>query len=284
MLLLGAIWGASFLFMRVAAPEFGPTSLIFVRLLIASVLLGCIVAVQGRAKDLFQNPIQMTILGLTSSAIPFSLFAYATLSLSAGFASVLNATAPFFGALISVLVLKDSLTRQQWIGLLIGFVGVCVLVWDKLDWRGSSISVAACLVAAFLYGFSAHFSKRKLSHVHPVVVATSSQIAASLAMIPVAWMTWPAQMPSTSSWLAALMLGGLCTGIALSIYFPLLHSIGPTRTMTIAYLIPMFGVMWGAWFLKESISVSILVGGGLILSGLLCVTWSTAPILLPSEE
>jgi drug/metabolite transporter (DMT)-like permease len=284
MLLLGAIWGASFLFMRVASPEFGPTGLIFVRLVIASLLLGSIVAIQGRTKELFQNPVQMIILGLTSSAIPFSLFAYATLSLSAGFASVLNATAPFFGALIGVLVLRDSLTRQQWIGLLIGFVGVCILVWDKLDWRGSAVSVAACLVAAFLYGFSAHFSKRKLSHVHPVVVATSSQIAASLAMIPIAWMTWPSQVPSTTSWLAALMLGGLCTGIALAIYFPLLHSIGPTRTMTIAYLIPMFGVMWGAWFLKESISASILAGGSLILSGLVCVTWSATPVLLPTEE
>lgn len=284
MVALGAIWGASFLFMRVASPEFGPIPLIFVRLAVASLLLFVWVASQGRVRALLESPLKMSVLGLTNAAIPFTLFAFATLQLSAGFASVLNAMAPFFGALIGVFVLKDSLSRRQWIGMALGFAGVCALVWDKLEFRGSLLSVLACLVAAFLYGVAAHFTKRQLSHVEPIIIATSSQIAASLWILPLAWWFMPTAMPSTTSWGAALMLGGLCTGVAFAIYFPLLHTIGATRTMTIAYLIPMFGVVWGALFLGEWITPSILVGGMLILSGLMCVTWSPAPVPLPAED
>ncbi len=281
MLLLGAIWGGSFLFMRVAAPEFGPVPLIFVRLAIASVILFAMVTFRGQQRALFRHPVKMAFLGLTNSALPYSLFAYATLSLSAGFASILNATAPFFGAFLSVLVFREGLRRLQWIGLCIGFAGVCVLVWDKMEWTASGPSVAAGLAAALLYGVAAHFSKRQLSHVPALVVATDSQIMATLLLIPIAWWVWPEQSPSIGGWMAAGMLGSLCTGLALAIYFPLLHSIGPTRTMTVAYLIPMFGVIWGVLFLNEAVTRTLLVGGGLILCGLICVTRSKPPVFLP---
>lgn len=258
MLLLGAIWGASFLFMRMGASEFGPFALIQIRLGVASAVLLTLAVAQGKARDLLREPWKMAVVGLTNSAIPFTLFAFATLTLSAGIASVLNATAPLFGALIAVVVLRQPLTPLKWFGLIIGFAGVCVLLSSKLHLSGSAVSVVACLVAAFLYGVAAHFSKRQLSHVSPIVVAASSQTIAAIVLLPFSWLTWPAVTPSLSSWLAAIALGVLCTGVALAIYFQLLQSIGATRAMSIAYLVPLFGILWGVLFLGETLTLPFL--------------------------
>jgi drug/metabolite transporter (DMT)-like permease len=268
MLVLGAIWGASFLFMRVASPEFGPIALIQFRVLVASCfLLGC-VFFQGAAKELLSAPGRMLIVGLLGSAIPFTLFAFGTLTLSAGLSSVLNATTPFFGAFIAMVLLGESISPIKWLGLLVGFSGVCALVWDKLQVQGGAVAISACLLAAFLYAVAAHYSKRKLGHLPPMVVATGSQIMASLWMIPVTIWFLPSKLPSVKSWLAALSLGVLCTGVALAIYFTMLKSIEATRIMTIAYLIPLFGILWGVVFLNESLTVSTGVGGCLVFGGL----------------
>lgn len=268
MIVLGAIWGGSFLFMRVASKEFGPIALIQFRVIVASLFLSTVVIAQGRGRELFRHPLQMSIVGLSGSAIPFTLFAFGTLTLSAGLASVLNATSPFFGALIAVFYFREPLSRAKWLGLVVAFSGVYLLVSDKLQIQGGTVAIAACLFAAFCYGVSAHYSKRKLSELSPIAVAAGSQIASSIWMLPVSIWYLPSETPSTPSWIAAITLGVVCTGVALVIYFYLIQAVDATRVMTIAYLIPLFGILWGGIFLGETLTYLAFLGGCFVLLGL----------------
>ncbi len=268
MIALGAIWGASFLFMRLAVGEFGALPLIFVRVFVAGVFLAIAASLQHKQSEMFRAPLKMTVVGIVNSALPFTLFALGTQLLSAGFASVLNATAPFFGALVAVAVFRESLSKAKWIGLAIGFLGVCELVIGNRSIEGSVTGVAVCLLAALCYGLAAHFTRRQLVGVSPIAVAAASQVTATLVLFPLACMTWPETMPSVQSWCAAVALGILCTGVALAIYFYLLSAVGPTRAMSVGYLIPLFGVLWGSAFLGEQLTVSLAIGGAMILAGL----------------
>lgn len=272
MILLGAIWGGSFLFMRIAVKEFGPIALIQVRVAVGAAFLMMIVAWQGKLRLILQSPWKMLFVGLFNSAIPYTLFALGTKLLSSGFASILNATAPFFGALIALAVFRERLQLVKWFGLAVGFFGVVVLVLGSSELEGSVLGVFVCLLAAFCYSIAAHFTKRKLGGIDPMITATGCQLTAALSMIPFAIMEWPTESPSTKSWLAVLALGIVCTGAALAIYFHLIQIIGATRSISVAYLIPLFGVLWGCIFLGEQLSISLLVGGALILGGLFFVS------------
>ena len=193
LLVLGAIWGASFLFMRVAAPEFGAIPLIAARVGIAAAFLVLMLARRGGLKQLYPNATRLTLLGAINSAIPFSLFAYAVLSVTAGFASVLNATAPLFGALVAFIWLRDKPSPARIAGLIIGFAGVLVLVWGRLSVRsdGGGVAVLAGLSAAVLYGISANYAKKRMSDIDPFVIATGSLIAATVLLLPLAALYWP---------------------------------------------------------------------------------------------
>src|SRR5688500_14221696 len=171
---LGAIWGASFLFMRVAAPEFGAIPLIAARVAIAAAFLLIVLARRDGLDHLYKHAAQLTFLGAINSAIPFSLFAYAVLSITAGFASVLNATAPLFGALVAFIWLRDRPSPARIAGLIIGFAGVLVLVWGRLSvGRDSGVSaILAGLSAAVLYGIAANYTKKRMSHIDSLVIAT----------------------------------------------------------------------------------------------------------------
>ena len=272
MLLLGAIWGASFLFMRIAVKEFGPIALIEVRVAFGGLFLLLVALVQGKQRDLLRAPLHMSFVGATNSALPYTLFAYGLQLLSAGFGSVINATAPFFGALVGVIFLKESLTTTKWFGLAVAFFGVCLLAVSNHKLEGSTLGLVACLVAAFSYGIAAHYTRRKLAGVSALAIAASSQLAAALMLLPLSILYWPERMPGVGSWLAAAALGILCTGAALLIYFQLLAKIGATRAISVGYLIPLFGVLWGWLFLSEPITLSIVLGGMLILGGLYLFT------------
>jgi drug/metabolite transporter (DMT)-like permease len=266
---LAAIWGSSFLFMRIAAPEFGPIALIATRVAVAAVFLAAIVAARGGIRDIRAHAGSLLVLGALSSAIPFTLFAYSVLSVTAGFASILNATVPLFGAIVAYLWLGDRLGPVRVAGLAIGFAGVVVLVSDRLTFTGggSGPAVAAGLSASFLYGVGASFTKRKLSQVDPLVNATGSQIGAALLLLIPAVIYWPARNPSRLSWSSAIVLGILCTGIALFFFFRLIARIGPAKTITLTYLIPAFGVLWGFLFLNEPVSTRMMAGSAVILLG-----------------
>lgn len=269
LLILGAIWGASFLFMRVAAPEFGAMPLIAARVGIAAIFLILVLARRGGLSQLYRNAARLTLLGAINSAIPFSLFAYAVLSVTAGFASVLNATAPLFGALVAFIWLRDRPSPMRIAGLIVGFAGVLVLVWGRLSVRGDGggRAVLAGLSAAVLYGISANYTKKKLSDVDPFVIATGSLIAATALLLPLAWLYWPETPPGRVSWVSAVLLGIICTGIAYILYFRLLSRIGPAKALAVTYLIPAFGVLWGHLLLNEPVTPSMIVGCAVILVG-----------------
>ena len=266
-LLLGAVWGASFLFMRVASPEFGPVALIAMRVSAAALFLAIPVLARRELPMLRRYWKELVVLGALNSAIPFTLFAYATLSLKAGDAAVLNATAPLFGGLIGYTWFREALSRQKIIGLAIGFCGVVILVWGKLSGITGVPPLIAGLAAAGLYGVAAHYSKRSLKNVSPMVVSTGSLIAASVMLLPLAAMTWPSTMPSGKSWLCVVALGIGCTAIAYLLYFRLLKNVGPSNAMTVAYLIPVFGILWGYLLLQESVTMTTWIGGLTVLAG-----------------
>jgi len=269
LLLLAAIWGASFLFMRVAAPEFGPIPLIATRVTVAAAFLLAGLAMRGGWRKLIRNGPKLLVLGPLTSAVPFSLFAYAVLSLTAGFASVLNATVPLFGALIAYVWLGDKLGPARVVGLAVGFAGVIVLVRDKLSFTsgGSGWAVLAGLGASVLYGVAASYTKKYLSSADPFINATGSQFAAALFLLIPAVVYWPAVNPSFVSWASAMALGVACTGVAFILFFRLIKRIGPAKAITVTYLIPVFGVLWGLLFLNEPVSADMLAGCAIILLG-----------------
>jgi drug/metabolite transporter (DMT)-like permease len=267
LLLLGAIWGGSFLFLRVAAPEFGPLALIEVRLLVSAGMLFAALAWRRQLGGLAGHGRRFFVVAVTNSAVPFVLFAFAALSLSAGFSAVLNATTPLFGALLGLLVLGDHLAPSRLLGLGLGFVGVVGLVFGRLATPRSGWAIAAGLLGASLYAIAIHYTRRRFAGTPPLVIAAGSQLAAALLLLVPALLALPAKMPSAKAWLATLALGILCTGIAQILFFRLLARIGPMRAMLVTYLTPLFGVLWGWLFLAEPLSLEMVVGSAVILLG-----------------
>ncbi len=272
LLLLGAIWGASFLFMRVAAPEFGPVPLIAVRVAVAAAFLSVVLSHRNGFSEMKGRLVPLGVVGALNSAIPFSLFAFATLSLNAGFASVLNATAPLFGALVAYIWFRESLSPARVFGLALGFVGVLILVSGRLSLGGDLSAILACLLAALCYGIAAHYTKARLIGASPLVIATGSQIGAAVVLAAPAMYFWPARTPSVSGWLFALVLGVVCTGLAYVLYFRLIARAGAAKAIAVTYLIPVFGMGWGWLFLGERLTASMVLGCAVILLGIAMAT------------
>jgi drug/metabolite transporter (DMT)-like permease len=269
LVVLAALWGASFLFMRIGAPEMGPVGLIAIRTLVAGLFLLPFLFFYKGYRGMRRHVPAIALVGVIGSAMPFALIAYATLTVTAGYASILNATTPMFGALVAWIWLGDRLKPSGIIGLLIGFAGVFVLVWGRGEMPTLQLgtAVAAALTATLLYGLAATTTKRYLAEVHPLTLATLSQLFAAASLLPLALLAVPEQMPSAKAWWSVILLGIASTGIAYVIYFKLISQVGPTKTLTVTYLIPAFGLFWGWLFLEEQISMSMVAGCLLILLG-----------------
>ncbi|MGF1523959.1 MAG: DMT family transporter [Leptolyngbyaceae cyanobacterium] len=266
---LAALWGGSFLFMRIAAPEFGPVWLIEFRVLLAGLALLPLLLGQGLLPELNRSLRPLLIVGLLNSALPFSLLAFASLYLPAGMAAILNGTAPFFGVGVAFVWLHEKLTMNRVVGLLLGFTGVVVLVGlrEAAVTAGLGWAIAAGLCAALMYAVAAPFIRLNLQGVPSLVIATGSQLSAALCLFPLLPFTRPAELPSSISILALIGLALLSTSLAYILYFRLINSVGSTRALTVTYLIPLFAMLWGALFLKEAITAAMVIGGGLILLG-----------------
>lgn len=273
LLLLAALWGASFLFMRIAAPAFGPFALVEVRVAIAAVFLGGLLALRGELGALLAQPRQLATLGVLASALPFVLLSYATLHVTAGYAAILNATTPLWTALVGWLWLRNAVAPMQWLGLAIGLAGVAVLVWGKAsftpsaDRLGTTLALVAALVATCAYGVAANYTRRHLAVTPPLVIAAGSQIAAAAVLLPPAVLTWPQTPPPALAWGSAIALGIACTGLAYLVFFRLLARVGAVSASTVTFLIPVFATSWGALFLREDVTPQMLVGGAVILAG-----------------
>ncbi len=266
---LAALWGASFLFMRMGAAEFGPVALAAVRVTGAIAFLLPLVALRGQVRALKDHALPIFVVGITNSALPFLCFSYAALSITAGLSSIFNAATPLMGALIAWLWLKDKLNASRILGLAIGFAGVLWLAWDKASFKpgGSGWAVVACLAATLCYGLSASFTKKKLTGVPPLAVAAGSQLSAAIVLAPLAILFWPAAMPSAHAWMAAAMLALACTGVAYVIFFRLIAHVGPANAISVTFLIPVFAVLWGWMFLGEGITLAMVAGCAVILVG-----------------
>lgn len=281
-MLLAALWGASFLFMRLGAAEFGPIALAAVRVVLASLVLLPLALASGNGEALRRHWRDIAVVGISNSALPFLAYSFAALSITAGLASVFNATTPLWGALIAWMWLRDRLTTWRVVGLVIGFAGVLWLAWDKASFKPGADqtgwAVLACLGATLLYGWSASFTKRRLTGVPPMAVATGSQCAAALVLLPLALFAWPAQPVSATAWTAAVLLALLSTALAYLLYFRLIAHIGPANAVAVTFLIPVFAVLWGGVFLHEEVSTVMLAGCAVILLGTSLATgfWSPA--------
>jgi len=266
---LAALWGASFLFVRMGAAEFGPVALAALRVIGASLFLLPLLAMRNEFGVLRRHWRAIFAVGITNSALPFLLFAYAALSITAGLSAIFNAASPLFGALIAWLWLRDKLTPPRIAGLVIGFAGVLWLAWDKASFKpgGSGWATVACIAAALLYGFSASLTKRHLSGVAPMAVAAGSQLAAALVLAVPAAIWWPSVAPSAHAWLTTILLAVFCTGVAYLLYFRLIAHVGPANAIAVTFLIPAFAVLWGWMFLGERLSVSMVLGCAVILVG-----------------
>ncbi|WNC69796.1 DMT family transporter [Thalassotalea nanhaiensis] len=271
---LAAIWGASFMLMRIAAPEIGPVALIAARAAIGFITLLPFLLMYKGVRDVVNNWFGIFVVGVTNTAIPFVLLAFATLTLSAGLTSILNATAPIFAGLVAFVWLKERLTFIKTAGLIVGFSGVVVLFVGKgnLSFDDTAIAIIAGLIAALNYGYAACYTKKKLTGVSTIAIATGSQFFAAIVYIPFLPATWPTMPVSSLAMYSTLALGAVCTALAYILYFRLIASLGPEKAITVAYLIPVFGVIWGVLFLQEIVTLSMLMGAALILFGVSMTT------------
>ncbi|MEO8279323.1 MAG: DMT family transporter [Ideonella sp.] len=272
---LAALWGASFMFMRVGAAQFGAVALAALRVAGAAAVLIPLVFYRREIPAMRANWKPILLLGITNSAIPFLAFAYALLTISGGLSSIFNAASPLFAATIAWLWLNDRLNAARTVGLLIGFAGVIGLIISKSGVGGSAgagdrstlLAVLACIVAAAAYGFSANFTKRYLAGVPTMAVAGGSQLAATLVLALPAALFWPDVRPGIAAWVELATLSVFCTGLAYVIFFRLIANVGPANAITVTFLIPAFAVGWGALFLGEQVSSEMLIGCAVILFG-----------------
>lgn len=273
LLLLGALWGGSFLFMRLGAAEFGPLALVLVRVAGATLLLLPLLAWRGELPALRKHWRAIAFVGLINSALPFVLFSVAALVLGTGLMAVFNATAPVWGALIAWLWLHERLGASRALGLAIGVAGVVFLTWGKAEIKlgehgiSPALGIAACVGAALFYGLAANVSRKHLVGVAPMAMAAGSQLSATLLLALPAWWFWPATPPSASAWMAAAVLALACTGLAYVLFFRLINHAGATRAISVTFLIPGFAMLWGWLFMGEVPTPTMLAGCAVILLG-----------------
>lgn len=271
--LLGAIWGASFLFMRVATVEFGPLPTAALRVGLASLFLLPLLWLRGLVPTLRQHWKKVFLVGVMNSGIPFACYCFALLSITTGLSAILNATVPLFGALVAWVWLRDRPTGSRVLGLVIGFVGVALLAWDKASFKPDASGIApawavlACLVATLCYGISASYTKRFLGGLPPLVTATGSQMGATLALVlPALWWA-PTAMPGLNAWLSLLVVSVVCTGVAYILYFRLIEHAGPSRALAVTFIVPVFAVGYGVALLGEAVTPWMVGCGAVIVLG-----------------
>ena len=280
LLFLGLVWGSSYLWIKIALQEVGPFTLVFFRVLFAT--LGVLVFLLSAKTSLKTQWFwKFALVGFFNVAMPFVLISWAEKSISSGLASILNSTVPLFTIILAPIFLKEEkLTATRVIGFLLGFAGVLILMSDKLGGEESSavIGIIAILIAAISYAISGIFARKRMSDI-PVEAVSFGQMAAAFCFILPAALILEAplklpQLPLT--WLALLWLGLLGSCVCTLVWYSLLYAVGPTRTSMNSYLLPLVGVMLGAILLGEEINWHVVVGGVLILVALVIVNSNAA--------
>jgi len=266
LVLLAMIWGASFLFQRIAVPELGPNIIAFSRLLLGALVLALFALLLRKPLLLKQNGRDYLRIGLFNSALPFWSFAFSSISLPAGVNAVLNAMVPLFAVLLQWFR-GSRPSREKMTGVLMGIVGVCLIVgFGGIPLTLMSIAgFFAGLLAAACYAWSAVEIRTTFADTDPMVVATGSLIGSSLLLLPTLFIATPRSPWDGSAWMAVLPLGILCTGLAYALYFRLLRDIGSTYAVMVTLLVPIFALLWGVLFLNEHPTWVNLLGTALVL-------------------
>jgi drug/metabolite transporter (DMT)-like permease len=264
--LLGAIWGGSFLFMRVAATDFGPLPLVEARLALGGLVLTPFL---WRARAQLTAGLWLRIAGIAAinSVVPFALFAWGAERAPAGIGAITNAMTVMFTYLVAHFFFGERIGARRLIGLAAGFVGVAILASGRTAGEGVWQAALAGTAASVCYGFGINLVRRYLTGYPSAAVAAANLITGSVLLAPLAAYTWPARAIPAASWASAVLLGALCTGVAFVLYYRLIARIGAPRTSTVTYLIPLFGVVWAWLVLGEPLTVSMALAGALILSG-----------------
>lgn len=280
---LAALWGGSFLFMRATVAEFGPIPLITMRLGLASVVLLGIVAVQGQFRTVVQYAWPCLIVGIVNTALPFCLLANATKHLTAGFTSILNATTPFSTAIIGYLWLRQRMSRMKVLGLVVGFSGVVVLLWNRASFNGDGVtwSIVSAFAATICYGVGTNYAMLRLSKVHHLPITAGSMVGGTLFLTPFAVWNWPSVAPSWRAWGLVSVFAFFCTAIAYIIFYRLISRIGGARAITVTFLTPAFAILWGAIFMSETLTLNMTLGACIILLG---TSLTTGLIKLPQPK
>ncbi|MFT3906485.1 MAG: DMT family transporter [Steroidobacteraceae bacterium] len=263
---LGAIWGASFLFMRIAVGDFGPFALVEVRLALGAAILLPFLW-RERAHFTARHWPRLAGIALLNSAIPFTLFAWGAERAPAGIGAITNAMTVAFTALVGFVVYAERLSPRAVGGLIVGFTGVVILASSKV--AGASVLPAALAgtLASLCYGFGINFVRRYLADLPAAATASATLLCSSLWVAPLAIGTWPQQAIGARSWISAALLGIVCSGIAFVLYYRLIRHLGPARASTVTYLIPLFGVVWAWIVLGEQPTWNMVIAGVLILGG-----------------
>jgi drug/metabolite transporter (DMT)-like permease len=264
---LAAVWGASFIFLRLAAPSFGALALAETRVLLAGVALLAYGVAMGRGIPRLADWRTHLVIGAFNSGIPFALFSFAALHIGASYMAVLNATSPLFGALFGAVLGRERIGAGKIVGLLLGVAGVALLVGlGPVAVSGWTLAAAAAsLGASACYAFAGHYAKAHGAVMTPLALALGSQMGAAAVLALPTLFALPSTMPPPSALASAVALALVCTAAAYLAYFRLLVRIGPVRALTVTFLIPVFGLLWGALFLGEPITLSMIAGCATVL-------------------
>ncbi|MFZ6777177.1 DMT family transporter [Undibacterium sp. Ji83W] len=268
---LAAIWGASFLFMRVLAPVVGVLWSAEVRVGLAGAALLAMMLVTGRAMNFRENWKSFLILGTINSALPFALYSYAALSIPAGYSAIVNATSPLWGAVMGAAFLGERLTLRKMAGMAIGVLGVAFLVrLGPVEFNSKLVlAVLACVGATLCYAVVGIYTKKKLTGLTSMQMATGSQVGAAFVLLPFLPLA-PVQGEITATIaMVGVALALLCSAVAYLIYFRLMADLGPTKALTVTFLIPLFALLWGYLFLNEHITMNTVIG----CAGVVIATW-----------
>ncbi|MEI6874213.1 MAG: DMT family transporter [Spirochaetota bacterium] len=276
--LLAAIWGASFLFMRVLAPLLGPVLTADLRTLIAGLVLVVVFALMRTRLDWRKNFRHYLVVGVFNSALPFFLFTWAALHVSASIESIVNALTPLWGAVFGALILREALTVRKLAGIALGIAGVAVIALlgtgaTSAELGAELLPVLACLLATICYGFSGAYIKRWAKGISSRAMTASSLLLAVLVLLPPAALVAPPLATiAASTWALAALFAILCSAIAYLIYFRLMASAGLTAALSVTLLIPVFAFLWSWLLLGETLRPIAFLGAALILGGTALIT------------
>ncbi|HLK13546.1 MAG TPA: DMT family transporter [Fimbriimonadaceae bacterium] len=274
LLVLASLWGGSFIFMRIAAPVLGAIATAEVRVVIAALALSAYAWVLKSDLEIRTRWRQYLVIGFLNSALPFTLISWSEVRLTASMAAILNSTTPLFGTMVAAVWAKESLTAPKVLGIVLAFGGVSILVgWSpiRLDTM-TVLALLASLAGALSYGIAGTFTKLNAKGASPMGLAVGSQVSASLFMSLALPFGWPARPPTSAAILSVVALALICTAVAYILFFRLLVDVGPTRTLTVTFLVPITGVLWGYLFIGEAVTVTKLAACAVILAGTSLVT------------